>query len=123
MEIKIIKGKGVEDLNLEEQDVFDRLVGEYSKKVERMSSEISSLEIYIKDYKKDGKSNRTRKYAVHLRVISPHPVIKTDADDFIFATALHKSFDKLLNELEHKFRKSDQHSNTREPQRVRTRRT
>jgi ribosome-associated translation inhibitor RaiA len=112
MDFRIIHGKGISEIDPLDEKIINDIFNEYSKKLQRAYKEINYLEIYLKDYKKS--KNSKDKYSIHLKVISPHPLIKSDSSDWDLKKALRIAFEKLINELEHKFHSSNQKSKTGE---------
>lgn len=118
MEIKLILEKGIEKLDDENKRIFDKLCNEYSKKIERELKNTGLVEVLIKDYSREGKKS---KFSIHVKVISSTRNFDAGASDWDFARTLHKSFNKVLNEIEHEFHVSNQHDGIRKPQKRRKR--
>ncbi|HJZ18634.1 MAG TPA: HPF/RaiA family ribosome-associated protein [Candidatus Nanoarchaeia archaeon] len=85
---------------------FSRLFNEYSKKIGRKLKNISSFIVHIKEYNKSG---MRKKFSIHVRVIVPTRMIEAEAFDWDFKRALHKVFKKLEEEIERRFRVSNEH--------------
>jgi len=98
-----IKGDGL--LNNDEKELLNKLLNEYASKIERELKK-SSLELHIKVYDREG---QRKKFSLNLRALSPAGVIEASDADWDFARTLHKTFNKLMNEIEHQFHISDQH--------------
>ena len=113
MEIKLILEKGIEKLDDDEKRIFDKLCKEYSRKIERELKGVNFIEVLIKDYSREGKAS---KFSIHVKVISSTRNFDAGASDWDFARTLHKSFNKVLNEIEHEFHTSNQHDEIRKSQ-------
>ncbi len=100
-----IKLKGDELLNSEEKALLDKLIDEYSLKIEQKLKK-ASLDLHIKVYDKEG---QRKKFSLNLRAFSPAKTIEASDADWDFARTSHKVFNKLMNEIEHQFHVSDQH--------------
>ncbi|MBI2044386.1 hypothetical protein HYT24_03415 [Candidatus Pacearchaeota archaeon] len=104
MELKTV---GFDLIGEQDRKDFEKIFGEYSRKIERKLKNISSFILYLKDYSKEGKRNR---YSLHLRAISPAgKTFEASAIDWDFKRTLHKIFTKMENLLEKEFHLSDQH--------------
>jgi len=94
---------GLKKLDDNEIDIINKLTERFYPKVNR-NFEGVNLAINIKKYEAEGKR---AKYSIHLK--ADHPDIKNvlaaKQFDWDLATALHKTFDNLLNEIKHKFKK------------------
>jgi hypothetical protein len=128
MEIKLVLGKGIKELDEKERFIFDKLSFEYSKKIERQLKNVNFIEVYIKDYSKknfrkvfDQNHEKAKKFSIHVKVISSTRNFDAGADDWDFARTLHKAFIKVINEIEHEFHVSDRGNGFRKFQNVRRR--
>lgn len=94
--------------SLEEDDLadFQKLFSEYSKKIERKLKKISSFVINVRAYRKSGSR---KKFSIHVRVVAPTKIFEAEAHDWDFSRVLHKVFNKLEEEIEHRFHVSDEH--------------
>lgn len=92
-------------LNDQERPTAQRLVSDYSKKLERLFSN-SDLIVKFKKYNTAGKR---AKYSVHCRVDAPSLIASAKASDWDIALTMHKVLGKLHNELEHKYKLESQH--------------
>ena len=97
---------GFDSLDERELAHFDKLFSEYSKKIERKLKKISAFIINVKAYRKSGSR---KKFSVHVRVVAPTKIFEAEAYDWDFRRVLHKVFNKLEEEIEHRFRVSDEH--------------
>ena len=102
----LIETKGFDVLeNLEKTD-FERLVSDYSKKIQRRLKNIEALSFHLKEYNKEG--NR-KKFSIHVRVTGPFKTFEASSDDWDFNRTVHQVFQKLENEIESTFHVSNQH--------------
>ena len=103
--MKRIKIKGDDLLNRDEKVILDKLTDEYLNKIQRKFQN-SLLEVHIKVYDKDG---QRKKFSLNVHLISTKGNIDASDADWDFSRVLHKVFNKILNEIEHRFHISDQH--------------
>lgn len=102
MNIEIIN---IEILDEKEKKIADKLLGEYHKKIQRLVKNPLSLKIHIKEYDRDGKKS---KYSLNAEAIFSGRMIESSDWDYDFARAIHKAMKKLENEVEKKFKVSEQ---------------
>ena len=127
--IKIIHAKGVEQLTEKETQLVNRLLNEYYTRIQRQLKNFTSMEFHVKEYEKAGKGKKKmedsekkkkKKFSIHIRVDSTK-VFEADYTDWDLARAIHKTLNKLMNQIEHQFHVSDQHDKSRKPQNVKKR--
>ena len=101
MPIKI-NAKGAK-LNDEEKWELDKLLAEYEIKLARELKNDFNILVYIKVHEK-GKS---KKFSISVDVVG---TVKFGAtvDDYDLAKAIHKVFNKIMSEIEHRLHVSDQ---------------
>lgn len=116
--IKIIHAAGTSEITERQKQLINRLLNEYYKKIQRQLKNQASIEFHIKTYEKEGKAH---KFSIHARVDSPLKPIEADYADWDLARAIHKTMNKLMNEIEHLTHASDQHDKIRRAQKVRKR--
>ena len=104
--ITILPVKNVSLLDDEEKKIMDRLLLEYSKRIQRLIKNDIIIEAIIKFYNTEG---TRKKYSFHVMVHGIH-YFEADYSDWDLARTIHKTLNKLLNELEHRFHSSDQNS-------------
>ena len=107
MPIKI-KAKGVE-LSDKEKWELDKLVNEYYEKIKRELKKEIVVDLDLKVYEKceeNGKCSK-RKYSLNLKVENS-VVFKSNSYDWNLPKAVHKAFNKIMSEIEHKFHVSNQ---------------
>ena len=106
MPIKI-NAKGVE-LTDKESLELNAFVNEYYEKIKRELKKEIVVDLNIKIYEKCGKDKCSkRKYSLNLKVINS-VVFKSNSYDWNLAKAVHKAFNKIMSEIEHKFHVSNQ---------------
>jgi ribosome-associated translation inhibitor RaiA len=103
--VKISCGKGVESLDEYERGIIERLTIEYKAKLERHFENITSFDVHIKCFYKEG---TVKRYAVGTRLIVPGHSFETSADEYDLHDSVHKALTKLMNEIEHKMHLSNQ---------------
>tara|TARA_Y100000310_G_scaffold293646_1_gene323388 strand:- start:267 stop:602 length:336 start_codon:yes stop_codon:yes gene_type:complete len=102
----LISTKGFEVLEEQDKLDFDKLINEYAVKIERKVKNLDNFIIHLKEYKKLGNQ---KKFSIHVRIADSYKVFEADAADWDFKRTLHKVFNKLDSEIEHRFHTSDQH--------------
>ena len=90
-----------DELSSVEQGITRQLAARLYSRVEHYAQD-PLLIVEVKKQEKDGK---VVKYAVHSRVRAPTIIASVRQADWDLARALHKTFENLLNELEHKYKK------------------
>jgi len=107
MPIKI-NAKGVE-LSDKESLELNTLVNEYYEKIKRELKKEIVIDLSLKVYEKCGKNDECgkRKYSLNLKVVNS-VVFKSNSYDWNLAKAVHKTFNKIMSEIEHKFHVSNQ---------------
>lgn len=101
-----LKINGLEYLSEEEKIILDKIVKENYEKIKLKMKNNPSLILYIKEYNTEGKR---KKYSLLLEIKSSAPFFKAETSDWDFARTLHKLFNKVFGEIEHRFHVSEQH--------------
>ena len=96
---------GFEILTEKTRNEFQKLWEEYSKKIERKLKNAESVRIRLKEYSPGGKT----KFSIHVLVSYAGKSIEADAFDWDLKRTFHKVFNKIEQEIEHRFHVSDQH--------------
>ena len=100
-----LKTKGFDALTPKTKEDFQKLWEEYSQKIERKLKNIESCKIHLKEYSPGGKT----KFSIHVLVDYAGKAMEADASDWDLNRTFHKVFNKIEQEVEHKFHVSDQH--------------
>ena len=98
MEEEVIQFIGLKELGEFEKDKVNSLCTSYHDKLKRLTHNITSLKIHIKQHSNDG--GRIN-YAVNVKAIAPTKIFEVDKDAWDIAEVMHKSFKALYNEIEH----------------------
>jgi phage host-nuclease inhibitor protein Gam len=112
---------GADQLTEGERIALNTLSAEYYDKIKRMLKNDISLVIQIKEYKKaaprkkeelaEYQKTKRKKYALHIRVLAPTRMFEEKhAADWDFARTLHKAFNNLEKEIQHRLHTDDQKS-------------
>jgi ribosome-associated translation inhibitor RaiA len=103
--------KGIEFLNEEEKHELNKEIEIYKEKLKWKTKSNFKLKLAIKIHSKksDDKNNKRKNYSLRVMLKGETHSFEAEADDWDFHKALHKLFDKLLTELEHAYRSSEQH--------------
>lgn len=92
---------GLKKLDSFEISTLQTLVGRFFPKVQRNFSN-ASLSV---DIKKDDVAGTRARYTVLLRVLAPNKtILSAEHTDWELQRAVHRAFDSIKNEAEHKFR-------------------
>ena len=83
-----------------EKPTVNKLVNEYSGKIERLVNN----PLIVIQFKKYDKAGKKVKYSIHARVDAPSLLASAEAADWDLARTLHKVFNKVESELKHKFK-------------------
>ncbi len=92
-----------EKLDEKEKLELDKLSKEYYEKIKRELKKDFLLDIQVKVYDKGGK----KKYSLNVKAENSI-VFKSNSYDWNLAKAVHKAFNKIMSEIEHKFHVSNQ---------------
>lgn len=92
---------GVSDLTEQEKAIVNTIVTDEFSKIKRKLNNITDITVHVKTYTKEGSK---KKYSMHLKVAAPtHVFDSSNQDDWDLATALHKAFESVRNQITHKF--------------------
>ncbi len=94
------KTVGFELLTDKEKKEFQRIFDNNFNKIQRKIKNISSFIFHFKEYEKDGK---VKKFSINSKIIFDNKIIEASAYDWDFNKSVHKIFNKLNEEIEHKF--------------------
>ncbi len=99
---ELIQFIGVNELNAEEQALVSKLSTENFEKFTRLLKNIEQMVVHIKSYEQEG---RKKKFSLHVRLKAPTMAVieSCKSHDFDLARALHKAFDDIRAQIEHKF--------------------
>ena len=99
---ELIQFIGVHELSPDEQELVSKLSTEHYEKLQRTLKTIENMTVHVKQYEKEGER---KKFSLHVRVKAPtHAVIEScKSHDFDLARALHKAFDDIKTQIEHRF--------------------
>lgn len=100
---EIINFIGMRDLEPEEQYLVNRLSTGNYQKIKRVLKNITNMTVHIKCYEKTGGK---KKFSLHVRVSAPTTKVieSCRSHDFDLARALHKAFDDVRTQINHKYR-------------------
>lgn len=96
---------GIEKLEDEEKGVFNKLVNEYHKKIERELKNVTSLTIHIKTHSKGGKA---KKYDFRVKAVAPTRIFESQESDWDLARTLHEVFRNMIRQIQHRLRTDSQ---------------
>ncbi|MBS3102996.1 hypothetical protein J4458_06165 [Candidatus Woesearchaeota archaeon] len=91
---------GIKDLDEMELEAVYRIGDRYYGKLQRAVKNMASLVVHIKSYDKEG---RQRKYSVHVKLVAPARIfVSTKVHDWNLEKALHKSFQDIERQSQHR---------------------
>jgi ribosome-associated translation inhibitor RaiA len=98
---QVIQYIGVGDLQAGEREVLNQVVeGEIDKLKRKHPNDSINGTLQVKVYQKEGDR---RKYSMHLKIqFSKVLIDSSNHDDWDLPTALHKAFESVHNQLQHK---------------------
>lgn len=99
-----------QELTEEEKAVLDRLLNEHYEKIKRELGKDFVINLNLKIYEKCGKNKNEcgkKKYSINLKIVNS-VVFKSNSDDYDLAKAIHKVFNKIMSEIEHRLHVSNQ---------------
>ena len=103
---EVIQYVGVSALAPEEQDVIQSLTQEYYEKIKRDMHNLTDLVVHAQAAGVvEGKSKRKR-YSLHIRAVAPGRHFESSkSDDYELPRAVHKSFEEIIAQIAHAFKK------------------
>jgi hypothetical protein len=105
---EIIQFVGVHDLEPSEQDSVQLLTTEYFEKIKRELHNLTNLVVHVQTEgvkKGRDKEDKRKRYSLHVRSVSPGFVFESSKnDDYELPRALHKSFEEILSQIQHRLR-------------------
>lgn len=97
----VLQFVGLNDLSIEEQTAINQISTKEFEKIKQKLNNSISMIVHIKTY---SKNSSKPKFALHVRVIAPTDIIEScKSHDFDLLRALHKSFEDIARQIEHKF--------------------
>ncbi len=100
-----IQYTGLDNIEEGQRRTLDKLSAEYYDKIQRSLQNMTSLQIHIKTYKKQGKP----KYSIHVKAVAPTKIfVSTKAHDWHFNNCLHMAFKDIQAQINHRLHSDDQ---------------
>jgi len=112
--------EGMDKLDDNQKQLVNKLLNEYSKKIQRQLKNFITLSFDLREYEKSGKEKKAKKFSVYIK-ISGTKNFEANYADWDLARTVHKTLNKIMNEIEKEFHSSDQHDKTRKFQNIRKR--
>ncbi|GEM_PF-4132995 len=104
-----IRYKGFKDLNEEEQEIIKNVLNQEYSKIEKLTSESSNLEAYIKTAKKETR----KRFTVNLKLQTPKETFRIQTKDtekggdWDLKKAIRQALNALEHEVKHKLGKEN----------------
>ena len=86
-----------------EKSTIDKITNEYYGKIQDALREFTGIVIHLKQHSKGGK----KKWDIRIRVNAPSKMFEAQESDWDLARTLHKVFQNLEREIEHKMKVSE----------------
>jgi len=102
-----IDTKGFDVLTEKEKEIVNKLLDEYSLRIERFTKNPTSLKLHLKEYSKENKQKKV-KYSINAEIVSSGKVFTANAHDWDLSRTMHKLLNKLISEIEHHYHVSEQ---------------
>lgn len=102
-----IQIKGVESLSEVERNEAMSILEKGRDKLKRSLMDDFILKLSVKEYSKDGKQGKRKKYSV-IAEVSGAVRLSASSEDWDLKKVLHEVVIKLCTEAEHKYRVSEQ---------------
>lgn len=118
--IKISCGKDSKEIGDYEREIINRIAFEYYSKIERHFNEVTSFEVYLKCFEKNG---NVKRYQVDVRVNVPGYRFEASSDERDLHESLKYALEKIMAEIEHKIHISNQGKKPKVPQKNRERKS
>jgi len=96
---------GLEKLDENERNLLIKILTENYIKIQRKVKNDVKFKVQIKTYKNDGPK---KKYSVNFTAVTPMKSFKASEADWEFPKVMHNIINKILTEVEHEFRASEQ---------------
>ncbi len=97
---EVIQFVGVSELSAEEQATIQTITTEQFEKIKRDLQNITNMTVHVKFYQKGGEK---KKYSMHVKVAAPtHVFDSSNADDWELPRALHKAFEDIRHQIQHR---------------------
>lgn len=94
---------GLKKLNAPEIEIVRSITSKEYSRILR-SFKDANLIIEIKEHDAAGKAGKAKKYSIHMKVESPNCILTAEQADWDIARALHKTFNNLKNEINHRYK-------------------
>ena len=104
---------GIDNLKKQEKYELNKIVNKYYDKIKREIKNEFTIKISIKEYatsgngKKDDK--KKKKYSIKIKILTSTKNLESHYASWDLNVTLHKVFKKILEEIEHIFKVSEQH--------------
>ena len=112
--VEKIQLKGEESLSEGEKFQLNKVVNHYYDKIGRNVKNDFMILVKIKAYEKAGKGkkdedcHKSKKFSIQVQIKTATRKLDSSAADWDLNRTLHDAFKKMLTEIEHKFRNSEQ---------------
>ena len=100
--------EGIENLDKDQKYQLNKIVNHYFDKIKRVIKNDMTLFVKIKQYETAGKKDKAKKSSIQVIVKTSVKNLEASSSDWDLNRTLHGVFKKILAEIEHKFRVSEQ---------------
>lgn len=98
--INVTTASSIPPLTDEEKKTVEAILDKYHQKIQQHFDEPIFIELHVKEYNTEGTA---KKYSLHVRLHGASGVIEADHHDWNLSRTMHKTMDKLMNEIESRF--------------------
>jgi len=96
---------GIDEISEQDKALVNKLSNEYYDKFKRALKNEISIKLHIKQHSKTGKKHKSD---VRVQLSAPTRIFEAQESDWDLARTLHKVFNNLERELQHKLKVDDQ---------------
>ncbi len=106
-----IEIKGIEGLSESEKQELNKEIETYKDKIKWKTKSDFVLKLVLKSYNKSPENkDKSKRYTIKGEIKGETHTFEASAEDWDFNKTVHKIFDKLINEVEHRYHSSEQHN-------------
>lgn len=104
-----IEIKGIEGLSESEKQELNKEIETYKEKIKWKTKSDFVLKLDIRSYNKSPENKtKSKRYTIRAEIKGQTQTFEASVEEWDFNKAVHKIFDKLINEVEHKYHSSEQ---------------
>ena len=97
----VIRFIGLKKLNDGQQAAINKISNKYYQKIARNLKKDVDVDLQVKI---DDTAGKRERFTIKIRIDQPSVLINANSSDWDLNKALHKAFEAVLREIEHKFK-------------------